>query len=309
MLKVKEIIKTYSIHLEISLVSGSSGLENIIGIPEIQRPGLSLAGYTKHYIGKRIIVLGKEEMEFLEDLSVEVRYQRLRVLFSFYIPLVIIARGYVPLPEIVDLCDANKVPLLSSSLPTMDFIGKLTLILSDAFRPSKNIHGTLMDIFGMGVLITGNSSVGKTEAALELIKRGHRLVADDIVNIYQKGTGNLEGKGVDLSCHHMEIKGIGLINVVYLHGAACIKESIDIDMIVHLERGKDQYLDRMGLKENFKEMMGVEVPVNLLKIEKGRDVVLLLETCVLNRQSKKVGYNSVKEFNEKLLTAVAMKTP
>jgi HPr kinase/phosphorylase len=190
---------------------------------------------------------------------------------------------------------------------TMSLLSKLTLLLTEEFAPSLNCHGTLVEVFGVGVLIQGESSVGKSEAGLGLIERGHRLISDDIVKVKKK-ENYLEGVGAELTRHHMEIRGLGIINVANLYGAVCVRESKSVDIIVKLEVwDNDSFYDRVGLEDKFCDILSIKVPFHILPVKPGRDVVLLLETLALNHRLKKMGYNSAKEFNIKLLETISGK--
>lgn len=193
-------------------------------------------------------------------------------------------------------------------MTTMNLLSKMTLLLTEEFAPSMSIHGTLVEVFGVGVLIKGDSSVGKSEAALGLIERGHRLISDDIVKVKKREASYLEGFGAELTRHHMEIRGIGIINVAHLYGAVCVRDNKSIDIVVKLETWDDQHFyDRVGVDEKYCDILGVQVPYHVLPVKPGRDVVLLLETIALNHRLKKMGYNSAKEFNSKLLEMIALK--
>lgn len=279
-----------------------------IPVPEAHRPGLTLAGYMKGHAGKRILIFGKVENEYLRDLDVETRIARLKALLELPTPAVIVARRYRPPKELVQLCEQNDIPLFRASMSTMNLLSRLTVLLIEEFAPSMSCHGTLVEVFGVGVMIQGDSSVGKSEAALGLIERGHRLISDDIVKVRKKENDYIEGSGAELTRHHMEIRGIGIINVANLYGAVCIRDNKSIDIVVKLEAWDDQkFYDRVGLDENSCDILGVKLPHHILPVKPGRDVVLLLETIALNHRLKGMGYNSAKEFKSKLLEMIASK--
>lgn len=310
MLSVKELLLKHQEPLSIELIAGHDGLnERRIGAPEVERPGLALAGYLKHRSERRILVFGKVEIEYLKDLSAEERKNRLEQLFGKRLPAIFVARRYRPPKELIEICDEKKIPLFRSHLATMNLLSKLTVILVEEFAPTISCHGTLVEAFGMGMLIQGNSAVGKSEAALGLIERGHRLIADDIVLVSKKKGGYLEGTGPELTRHLLEIRGIGIINVAHIYGAVCISESKKIDLIVKLEQWDDaHFYDRIGLEERFCDLLSVKVPFYVMPVKPGRDVVLLLETIVLNHRLKETGYNSAKEFNVRLLDTISKRS-
>jgi len=309
MLLVEDLYKRHGELLGLELVTGQDGIKHRIRVPEAQRPGLSLSGYLKSHAGKRILIFGKVEIEYLKHLSPAVRVERLDAILSMPTPAVIVARRYRPPKELIHACEKHNVSLFRSSMQTMKLISKLTLLMAEDFAESISCHGTLVEVFGVGVLIQGDSSVGKSEAALGLIERGHRLISDDIVKVKKREGGYLEGFGAELTRHHMEIRGIGIINVANLYGAVCVRDHKSIDIVVKLEAWDEQnFYDRVGLDEKFCNILGVKLPFHVLPVKPGRDVVLLLETIALNHRLKEMGYNSAKEFNTKLLGIIAGKS-
>jgi HPr kinase/phosphorylase len=295
--------------LSLELVAGKKGIQRRILIPEAHRPGLGLSGYLKSYAYKRILIFGRVEIEYVRDLNPQTRIERMEALLSSYTPAVIVARRYRPPKELQSLCEKHSIPLFRTNMTTMNFLSKLTLLLNEEFARSMNCHGTLVEVHGVGVLIRGDSSVGKSEAALGLIERGHRLISDDTVKVWKSEGGFLEGSGAELTRHHMEIRGIGIINVAHLYGAVCVRDSKSVDIVVKMEVWDDQHFyDRVGLEERYYDILGVPVPYHVLPVKPGRDVVLLLETIALNHRLKAMGYNSAKEFNSKLLERILTNT-
>lgn len=305
---VEDLYACHGNRLSLELIAGREGLKRQIKVPEAQRPGLSLAGYIKAHAGRRIHIFGKVEIEYLKTLAPKVRIERLKAILSLAIPAVIVARRLRPPKELVNLCTENHIPLFRTNISTMSLLSKLMMLLTEEFAPSMSCHGTLVEVFGVGVLIQGDSSVGKSEAALGLIERGHRLITDDVVKIKKREGIYLEGFGAELTRHHMEIRGIGIINVAHLYGAVCVRDNKSIDLVVKLEQwDDDHFYDRVGLDENNIDFLGITVPFHVLPVKPGRDVVLLLETIALNHRLKQMGYNSAKEFNLKLLETIASK--
>ncbi len=299
---VEDLFKRHGERLGLELIAGKEGLRRAIKVPEAHRPGLGLSGYLKYHAGKRILIFGKVEMEYLRDLEPQVRIQRLEGILSAQTPAVIIARNYRATKELVQLCERYELPLFRASMSTMSLLSKLTLLMNEEFALSISLHGTLVEVFGVGVLIQGDSAVGKSEAALGLIERGHRLISDDIVKVKKREGSHLEGSGAELTRHHMEIRGIGIINVANLYGAVCVRDYKSIDIVVKLETWDDQnFYDRVGLDEKYCDILGVKLPFHILPVKPGRDVVLLLETIALNHRLKGMGYHSAREFNSKLL--------
>jgi HPr kinase/phosphorylase len=309
MYSVETFFKSHGKRLGLELVGGERGVKRPIKVPEVQRPGLSLAGYLKGYASKRMLIFGRVEIEYLRHLDPKVRVERLEAILTATIPTVIVARNYRPPKDLQLLCERLQIPLFRTSMSTMNLLSKLTLLLTEEFSASTSLHGTLVEVFGVGILIQGNSSVGKSEAALGLIERGHRLISDDIVKIKKRESNHLEGYGAELTRHHMEIRGIGIINVANLYGAVCVRDNKSIDLIVELEVWNDaNFYDRAGLDEKYCDILGIKLPLHILPVKPGRDVVLLLETIALNHRLKGMGYNSAKEFNAKLLELISSKS-
>ncbi|MCB1137057.1 MAG: HPr kinase/phosphorylase [Chlamydiia bacterium] len=306
---VKDLYTQHKDVLNLQLIAGEQGLKRRIKVPEAHRPGLSLTGYLKGYAAKRMLIFGRLEVDYLRDLDPPTRIKRLEPVLSGPTPAVFVARRLRPPKELVQLCDEKQIPLFRSSRTTMSLLNKLTISLSDEFAPTISCHGTLVEVFGVGVLIQGDSSVGKSEAALGLVERGHRLISDDVVKVKCRDGAWIEGYGAELTRHHMEIRGIGIINVAHLYGAVCVRDYKTIDLVVKLEQWDDtHFYDRVGLEEKSCDILGVNIPFHVLPVKPGRDVVLLLETIALNHRLKDMGYNSAKEFNAKLLELLATKT-
>lgn len=306
---VKDLYERHAKRLGLELSAGKAGINKRIKVPEVERPGLSLCGYLKNHAVKRILIFGKVEIEYLRDLDPDVRVARLEAIVTEHTPAIIIARRYRPPKELRLLTERKSIPLFRTNLATMSLLSKLTLLLTEDFAPSTSCHGTLVEVFGVGVLIQGDSSVGKSEAALGLIERGHRLISDDIVRVRKKEGYYLEGSGAALTRHHMEIRGIGIINVANLYGAVCVRNQKSIDIVVRLEVWQDdQFYDRMGLEEKYTAILDFKLPYHVLPVKPGRDVVLLLETIALNHRLKDMGYNSAQEFNTKVLELTMSKS-
>lgn len=309
MYTVEDLFEERREELSLEIIAGIEGIKRPIKVPEAQRPGLSLSGYLKSHASKRILIFGKVEIEYLRDLDRKTRIERLSPLMTSQTPAIIIARRYKPPKELIELSNRKKIPALRTSMSTMNLLSKLILLLHEEFAPSMTCHGTLVEVFGVGVLIQGNSSVGKSEAALGLIERGHRLISDDIVKVRKRENNYLEGFGAELTKHHMEIRGIGIINIANLYGVVCVRDFKSIDMVVELKKWDDNdFYDRVGLEEKKCKILGVDIPHHILPVKPGRDVVLLLETIALNHRLRKMGYNSAKEFQNKLTETINRNT-
>ncbi len=231
MFLVKEFYDKCKETLSLSLITGHKGLSRPIRVPEAQRPGLSLSGYLKNYVNQRVLILGTLEVSYLRDLDEATRIERIRGIITPKTPAIIIAGRYAPPREITRYCQENTLPLFRTKMKTIDCLTKVTFFLQEEFSPKMTCHGTLVEAYGMGVLIQGDSSIGKSEAALGMIERGHRLISDDVVKIRLRDGSYLEGSGPELTRHLMEIRGIGIINVAHLYGAVCVRDIKTIDMV------------------------------------------------------------------------------
>jgi HPr kinase/phosphorylase len=308
MYSVQDLYDKYGELLGFQLLAGKKGMKRPIKVPEVHRPGLSLSGYLKHYVSQRILIFGNVETLYLKDINKEIRLERIRNVLTSNTPAVIVAGRYQPVKELIHFCEEDGIPLFRANMTTMSLLNRMTLLLNEEFSPTMTCHGTLVEAFGVGVLIQGDSSVGKSEAALGLIERGHRLISDDVVKIRLREGAYLEGSGPELTRYLMEIRGIGIINVAHLYGAVCVRDDKTVDLIVKLEEWDDRrFYDRIGLDEKYCDILGVKVPYHVLPVKPGRDVVLLIETIVLNHRLKEMGYNSAKEFNAKLLETISKK--
>ncbi|MEL7431570.1 MAG: HPr(Ser) kinase/phosphatase [Chlamydiota bacterium] len=307
---VEDFYKDYKEELGLKLVVGEAGFHRVIRKPEAQRPGLSLSGYTPHFVRERILIFGKTESSYLQEMVGELRIERLTDIFSEETPAVILGKGYKSVRELAPLCKEQGIPLLQSHISATQLMAKITYLLQEKFSPSVMMHGTLVEVFGIGVLIQGESSIGKSEAALGLIERGHRLISDDVVKVYKKEGAHLMGYGPDLTRHLMEIRGIGIINVAHLYGAVCVRPDKALDIVIKLEKWDDcHFYDRVGLEERFCDILDISIPFHILPVKPGRDVMLLIETISLNHRLKHMGYHSAKEFNAKLLQAISKRHP
>ena len=264
-----------------------------IEVSNSTRPGLQLANYWDFFAYERPQLLGLVEMTYLSSLDEGTRRARLTKLFNYQLPCIIICRGIPCFDEMLILAAAHKIPIYSTPKQTTDFELELISYLNKALAPCETRHGVLVNVFGTGMLITGNSGVGKSEAALELIKRGHQLVADDVVMIHRINEKRLEGESPERVRHFMEIRGVGIINVANIYGAGAVQRRKSIDMQVHLEMWQDgKEYDRLGLTENYTDILGVKIPSLLLPIHPGRNLAVVLEVAARNFRQKQMGYNA-----------------
>ena len=267
---------------------------------DICRPGLQFAGYFDVFANERPQVIGKTEMAYLNDLEETTRNLRLQRYFSYEIPCIVIARGMACPPALLSQAQRHGVPNYSTQEETSAFTGKAITYLSEALAPRATQHGVLVDVFGVGVLITGESGVGKSECALELIKRGHLLVADDVVDIARVGH-KLRGESPEIVRDFMELRGIGIVDIKLIFGIGAVMRKKTIDMVIHLEfwtPGKDY--DRLGNKEKTMDILGVEVPLMNVPVRAGRNLAMIVEIAARNWRLKNEGYNAVNELDRRL---------
>ncbi len=309
MYRVQDLYNKHGASLGLELVAGRNGLKKAVRLSEAHRPGLALSGFLKGFVKQRFLVFGNVEQAYLKDLEGQARKERLESLLTASTPAVVVAGKYRPLPELINLCEGLRIPLFRSQKKTTELLSRLTLILLEEFSPTLSLHGTLVEVFGVGVVIQGYSSIGKSEAALSLIERGHRLISDDVVRIRVREGSYLEGSGPELTRHLLEIRGIGIINVAHLYGAVCVREAKRVDLIVNLEEWDEaRFYDRIGLDEACVDFLEISVPFYALPVKPGRDVALLIETITLNHRLKEMGYHSAKEFSAKLLETISRKS-
>ncbi len=295
--------------LRLDLIAGEKGLTNQIRVAELNRPGLALAGYFDYFARNRIQVLGKVELKYLSTLTSHERHLQFRRLMAQKIPTCILARKLVPPKELVEEAEKAKVPLFRSPKITMHLVNLITLYLEDKFAPTTTMSGNLVEVFGMGMLILGSSGAGKSECALSLIKRGHRLVADDVVQLKLEDGRELIGSSNSLTRYHMEIRGLGIINVQKIFGAGCVRHYKQVDTVITLEEWqKNKEYERVGLEDKMIEILGLKLPHLTIPVRPGRDIALLVETASLNQRLKYMGIHSAREFNRALLERLEGKT-
>ena len=272
---------------------------------DMNRPGLQLSGFWEHFAYERPQILGLVETSYLRSLEPAIRQERLERFVSYDLPCIIICRHLAGMDDLIDMARARSIPVYRSDSDTTQLIVELIYYLNGALAPSTRMHGVLVEIYGVGVLITGNSGVGKSEAALELLKRGHRLVADDAVDIRRVSAGRLVGQAPEMVRNFMEIRGIGIINVATLFGIGSVMQSKSIDMVVHLEHWQqDKEYDRLGLTDETRKILDVDVPWLLMPIRPGRNLAVVLEVAARNLRLKQQGYSAAKDleqrFNERM---------
>lgn len=264
---------------------------------EVYRPGILLAGYYENFDNKRVQIIGLTEMSYLEELSTSLRNTHLEKLFSFQPPAVILTRGMQPLSEMMQFAKQYGVPLLMSTEMTSALMGMLITTLNKELAPRITRHGVLVEVYGEGILILGDSGIGKSELAIELVKRGHRLVADDAVELRKVSNRQIMGTAPENIRHFIELRGIGIVNVARVFGVGAVKVSESLDLVVQLEAwDPTKNYQRTGLESEYYDILGVNIPSTIIPVSPGRNLAVVLETAAINNRQKKMGYNAAKEL-------------
>lgn len=300
-LTIQEILDEKEAGLDLELLAGSGGLSNLVSIPRIQKPGLALTGYTTNLHPDRVQVLGSTELSFLEQLPEDKAVEHLKKICQLDLSCLIITKSQKAPDYLLKQADAYNLPLLRTSHLSSTFISLITRFLEERLLPTSTLHGVLIDVLGVGVLLQGKSGVGKSECALDLILRGYRLVADDVIKVRLKLPSVIFGEGMDLLHYHMEIRGLGIINIKHLFGVAAIRERKKIDLVLELvewEEGKEY--DRLGLEEVKYNIHGVELPLMRIPVRPGRNISTIVEVAARNQLLKEMGYHSAREFQDLL---------
>jgi len=304
--RVADFLEAGKVRLKLQVIAGKSGVGNQIGEGTINRPGLGLAGFLKHFPEQRIQVIGLAEHAYLDSLSVEDRTKRFEDLFAKKIPCIIFTRGKKVYPEIQELSEKHKIPLLRTPLITKHFVNAATIIMENLRAPRTKLQGTMVEIMGMGVLIEGRSGLGKSDTALALLKRGHCLVSDDITALRRDTSGNIIGYPVKVTQYHMEIRGLGIIHVPSLFGVASVRESKRLDLVVTLCRPDDpQARDVLPGDVSSSDILGVDIPQVFITVETGRDISNVVETAALNMRLRNLGHDAEKELDERLISLLS----
>lgn len=272
-----------------------------IMVEEVTRPGLPLTGFFKHFERLRLQVIGHVESDYLSSLSHERKLEIFDELFSYKIPALIFARNIEPPEECLEMAKKNDVTILRCMESTTYVVSSLITYLKSALAPRISRHGVLVEVYGEGLLLMGESGIGKSEAAAELLKRGHRLIADDAVEIRKVADNSLRGTSPELIRNYIEIRGIGVINVAKLFGMAAIKKDTSIDLVINIVPwSSEQIYDRLGLEDQYMDLLGVKVPAITIPIKPGRNLAVILEVAAMNNRQKKMGYNAAAEFTEQI---------
>lgn len=303
------MIDTYSVPLrelvdefKLEIAHASTDFSSIrITVADVARPGLQLAGYFDHYEPMRLQVMGNVEMSYVSKMAPMDRTTIFDRLFAYKFPALIISRDIPPHPEMLTMAKKHNITILRTAEATSAIVSSIITYLKERLAPRITRHGVLVEVYGEGILLIGDSGVGKSEAAVELLKRGHRLIADDAVEIRRVSTNSLVGTAPELIRNYIELRGIGIINVAKLYGMGAVKQANDINLVVNIVPWNTQEAyDRLGLEDQFTEILGVKVPMYTIPLTPGRNLAVILEVAAMNNRQKKMGYNAAIEFTEQI---------
>ncbi|PTX16711.1 HPr(Ser) kinase/phosphatase [Halanaerobium congolense] len=287
---------------DLEIRAGRSGIKREVKVSDIKRPGIELAGFWKHFAPERVNLIGRTELSFLKGLGEEILKKRIDEYVIHDPVCIIIARGEAVPSYLIDKANENGIPVFSTKISTTRFSSMLLNYLEEKLAPIKVIHGVLVDIYGIGVLIKGQSGIGKSETAIELVKRGHRLVADDIIEIKKIGELRLSGSAPNNSRYFLEMRGIGIINVKTLFGAGAVKHDSPINLAIKLERWEEgEEYERLGIDSRKTEIMDLEIDEIVIPVKPGRNLALVLEVAAMNYRMKTMGYNAAVDFTENIM--------
>ena len=292
--------------LDLNLIAGASGLKRVIREPTVNRPGLVLTGFTRYFAYKRIQVIGNAEAYYLKSLAPEERQRRYETFFSYRLPCVVFSRNLRPDKLFLRAAERAEVPIFRCSLVTMKFINLATLALEMMFAPRGTEMGSMVDILGVGVILRGESGIGKSESVLALIERGYSLVADDITKVTLVDGRDVIGTSSEVTRNHMEVRGIGIINVAAMFGVKSIREEKRVDLVITLKAWNEvEDVDRVGIQQEYVKILGVDIPNITIPVRPGRDLARLIEVAAFQTKLKSAGYNPAKELNDRLISKMA----
>ncbi|GAB4302298.1 MAG: HPr(Ser) kinase/phosphatase [Desulfuromonadia bacterium] len=307
-IKIADLLEDSEYGLSLTLLSGEKGIMNRVESSRIQKPGLALTGYTKHIHPDRIQVLGNTEISYLEQLPEEQAIAGVQGLCSFPLSCIIITKGLSPPSYLVSITESAGIPLLQTHHQSSTFISLVTKFLEERLLPTTHIHGVLVDVLGVGLLLLGKSGIGKSECALDLVIRGHRLVADDVVFISKKMPAALVGQAAEMIHYHMEIRGLGIINIKDMYGVSSIREKKIIDLVIELvEWDPTQEYERLGVDDRVHTILGVDLPLLTIPVRPGRNLTSIIEVAARNHLLKQMGYHAAREFQDSLMARLDVK--
>jgi HPr kinase/phosphorylase len=305
-IKISRLLEDSDYDLRLQLVVGEKGLDKRISSSRIQKPGLALTGFTEHLHPERVQVFGNTEISYLETLPESRQRDVLATLLRSELACMVVTKNLEIPQTLIDACERADVTLMKTTLLSSTFIQQVQSFLDEALTASASLHGVLMDVFGVGILLLGKSGIGKSEIALDLVMRGHRLVADDIVDVTRRKPGTIYGAGNPIIKHHMEIRGLGIINIKDLFGIAAVRDRKKIELVIELvEWDPMQEYDRLGVEEQKFSVVGVEIPLAVVPVRPGRNMTTIIEVAARNHLLKLQGHHSAREFAERLNRAIA----
>ena len=305
-IRISQLLEDEGHDLRLTLMAGSQGLKRTVDSSRIQKPGLALAGFTEHLHPHRVQVFGNTEISYLATLPEEGQRASLAKLFGEEdLACVVVTKALDAPKALVDACEAAGLSLMKTPLLSSEFIQRVQMFLEDALTESSSLHGVLMDVFGVGILLLGKSGIGKSEIALDLVMRAHRLVADDIVDVTRR-KGAVYGAGNPVIKHHMEIRGLGIINIKDLFGVSAVREQKKIELVIELQEwDPHQEYDRLGVEDKHLQIVGVDIPLSVVPVRPGRNMATIVEVAARNQLLKLQGHHSAREFAERLNRAIA----
>ena len=303
-LKVRDLLAKRGEPLQLEALTGDAGLDRDIPSPEASSPGLVLAGYTARFAGAadRLHILGETEITYLASLDAKARRTSIEAFLAYDLPCIFVTKGQQPPEELVTLAAAKGIAVIRTRLKTAEFYRRLKPFLDDAFAPTTTVHGSLADVFGVGLLFRGRSGIGKSECVLDLVERGHRLVADDVVHVTKRGLDVLIGRGHEISRHYMEIRGVGLIDIHALFGVRSVRQQKRIEVVVQLEDwDTTREYDRTGLDLQETDLLDVKLPLVTVPLNPGKNLTVICEVVAMNHLLRYSGVDSAHAFNDRLI--------
>lgn len=308
-ISVGKFFESWKDRLKLLLVGDDTGFDRIISESTVNRPGLLLSGFTEYFASKRIQVFGSAEFTYLKTLDKVTRKKRYELFFEQGVPCVVFGRNLEPDDDFLKLANEKEVPVFQSPLITMNFMNAATLALESQFAPRGSVMGSMVDIQGVGVIIKGDSGVGKSECVLALIERGYSLVSDDITRVVLIGGDQVIGTSAEVTRDHLEVRGIGIVNVARMFGVKCIRKDKRVDLIVHLKQWENVgEMERVGMEDQYSDILDVAIPYVTIPVGPGRDIARLVEVAAFQNKLRQSGFNSAEEFNQRLIDMMTHQT-
>jgi HPr kinase/phosphorylase len=307
---VEQFYHDHADALQMKLIAGEANLARVIREPTVNRPGLALTGFTRYFAYKRVQVMGNAEVYYLRSLSQKEREARYAYLFAYKVPCAVFSRGLKPDPEFTTVAEQAGVPVFQTPMVTMKFINAATLALEMMFAPRATELGSMVDILGVGVIIRGESGIGKSEAVLALIERGYSLVADDVVKVVLVDGRDVVCTSAELTRNHMEVRGIGIINVAAMFGVKSVRKEKNLNLVITLKDWQEVGdVERLGMEQEFVKVLGVDIPHIIIPVRPGRDLARLIEVAAFQAKLKMSGFNAAQELNDRLIAKMASDKP